>query len=132
MVAQGGQDSSVKLSVHFIHFYPLKRPNFFSVWHGPPSRWLPFEHSSTKVGSLDIDPVYSTLYPSITSTCSTSNFHFNTFQYSIEGAVMLDAITYGQDCTLVANEEKQDGQSTRERYNESFGISLKVLCCRHI
>ncbi len=65
-----------------------------------PSRWRPFEHFSTKVGSPDIDPVYSTLCPSITSTCSTSKFHFNTFQYSIEGAVMLDAITYGQDCTL--------------------------------
>ncbi len=32
----GGQDSSVKISSNFIHFYPLKRPDFFSVWHGPP------------------------------------------------------------------------------------------------
>ena len=34
----------------------------------------------------------------ITSTRSTSKFHINTFQVSVEGAVMLDAITYGQDC----------------------------------
>ncbi len=64
-------------------------------------------HSSIKMGSLDIELVYSTLCPSITSTHSTSKFHLNMFQYSIGGAVMLDAITYGKDCIrqgfLVAN-----------------------------
>ncbi len=35
----------------------------------------------------------------ITSTRSTSKFHLNTFQYSIGGSVMIDAITYDQDCT---------------------------------
>ena len=50
------------------------------------------------MGSLDIDPVFSTLCPRIKSTRSTSKFHLNTFQYSVGGAVMLDAITYGQDC----------------------------------
>ncbi len=74
---------------------PLKKPNFSSVWHGSLSRWLPFEHSNTKMGSLDIGPVYSTLCCSITSTHSTSKFHLNMFQYSIGGAIMLDAITYG-------------------------------------
>ncbi len=46
-----------------------------------------------------IDPVYSTLCPRITSTRSTSKFYFNRFQYSVGGAVMLDAMTHGQDCT---------------------------------
>ncbi len=62
------------------------------------SRWLPFDYSSAKMGGLDIDSVYSTLCPSITSTRFTSKFHFNTFQYSVWGAVMLDTITYGHDC----------------------------------
>ncbi len=100
MVGQGGQGSSVKSSVHFIHFYPLKKPNFSSVWHGSLSRWLPFEHSGTKMGSLNIDPVHSTLCPSITSTRSTTNFHFNTFQYNVSGLVMLDTFIYGKDCIL--------------------------------
>ncbi len=51
------------------------------------------------MGSLDIDPVYSTSRPSITSTRSTSKFHLIMFQYSPGVAVMLDAITYSQDCT---------------------------------
>ncbi len=52
------------------------------------------------MGGLDIDPVYSTFCPSVTSTRPTSKLHFNTFQYSVGGAVTLDAITYGQDCTV--------------------------------
>ncbi len=59
----------------------------------------PFEHSSAKMGSLDIQPLYSTLCPSIKSTRSTSNFHSNMLQYSLSSLVMLDTITYGQDCT---------------------------------
>ncbi len=55
-------------------FPPLKKPLFSPVWHGPPSSWVPFEHSSTKMGSLDIDPVYSTLHPSTTTTRSMSIF----------------------------------------------------------
>ncbi len=35
---------------------------------------------------------------SITSTSSKSKFHLNTFQYSVGGAVMPNAIIYGQDC----------------------------------
>ena len=94
----GGWDCPMKISASFIHFYPLKKSNFSSVWHALLSRWLPFEHSSTKMGSLDIDPVYSTLCPSITATRSTSKFHLNMFQYSVGGDVMTDTITYGQDC----------------------------------
>ncbi len=94
-----GPDSSMKISGNFISIYPLKKPIFSSVWHGSPSRWLLFEHSSTKMGGLDIELVYSTLCPNITSTRSTSKFHFNMLQYSVGGAVMPDAITYGQDCT---------------------------------
>ncbi len=79
-------------------FSPSK--SHFSVLFGmpPPSRWPPFEHSSTKMGSLDIDPVYSTLCPRITLTRPTSNFHSNMLQYSVSGLVMLDAFTYGKDC----------------------------------
>ncbi len=93
-----GLDSPMKISSNFIHVCPLKKSNFSSVWHGPLSRWLPFEHPSAKMGILDIDPVHSTLCPSITSTPSTSNFHSNMLQYSVSGLVMLDASTYGQDC----------------------------------
>ncbi len=91
----------MKISGHFIHVFPLKKPLSSPVWHGPHSRWPPFEHSSTKMGSLDIDPVYSTLYPSITSTCSTSKFHLKMLQNSVSGLVMLDAFTYGKDCTVL-------------------------------
>ncbi len=87
--------------VHFIHVYPLKKPNFSSVWHGPLSKWLPFEYSSTKMGSLDIQPLYSTLYPRITLTRSTSNFYSNTCQYHVSGLVMLDAFTYGKNCIVL-------------------------------
>ncbi len=54
----GGQDSSAKISANFISIYPLQKPIFSSVWHGSPSRWLLFEHSSTKMGCLNIDPAY--------------------------------------------------------------------------
>ncbi len=50
-----GWDYPMKISVHFIHFYPLKKPYFSPVWHAPLSRWFPFEHCSTKIGSLDIE-----------------------------------------------------------------------------
>ncbi len=96
----GGQDSSMKISANFIHFVPLKKLKFSSVWHGPLSRWLPFEHSGTKMDILEIDPVYSTLCPSITATHSKSKFHFYMFQYSVGGAIMIDSSTYGQDCTV--------------------------------
>ena len=50
-------DSPLEISANFI---PLDKPNFSPVWHGPPpSRWLPFGHYGTKMGSLDIYPVYS-------------------------------------------------------------------------
>ncbi len=97
-----GPDSPMKISAKFICFYPLKKPNFYSIWHGSLSRWLPFEHSSIEMGSLDIDPVYSTLCPSIiTSTHSTSKFHLNTFQFSVGGAAMFDTITYSKDCIII-------------------------------
>ncbi len=35
----GDQDSSMKISANFIHVYPLKKPNFSSVWHSSFSRW---------------------------------------------------------------------------------------------
>ncbi len=76
-VGPGGWDRPMKILGHFIHFYPLKKSNFSPVWHGHPSSCLPFEHPGTKMGSLDFEPVHSTLHPSFTSTCSTST-HFST------------------------------------------------------
>ncbi len=91
----------------FSQFHPLLSPGkarflFCLAWSPPPSRWLPFEHSSTKMGSLDIYLVHLTLCPIIKSTRSTSQFHFNMVQYSVGGAVMPDATTYGQDCSSLA------------------------------
>ncbi len=77
---------------------PLEKNKFLFCLAWPPYNCLPLEHSGTKMGRLDIGPVYSTLCPSITSTCPTSKFHLNMFQYSIGGAVTPDEITYGQDC----------------------------------
>ncbi len=39
----GGWDCSMKISVNFIHVYPLKKSYFCSVWHEPLSRWPSFE-----------------------------------------------------------------------------------------
>ncbi len=50
---QGCWDCSMKISVHFIHGYPMNKPNFSSVWRGPLSRW-PFEHSSTQRAALTL------------------------------------------------------------------------------
>ncbi len=97
MVGQGVRILPWKFQPISSTFTPLKKPKFSSVWHGSLSRWLPFEHSGTKMGSLEINPVYWTLCPSLTATLK---FHLNTFQYSVGGAVMLNAITYGQDCIL--------------------------------
>ncbi len=98
-VGQEGQDSPMKISDNFIHFYPLKKPKFQPLHHAPLSRWPPLEHSRTKMSGLDVEPLYSTLCPSFTSTHSTSKFHFNMFRKSVEGEVMLDAVTYGKDCS---------------------------------
>ncbi len=43
---------------------------------------LLFVQCSTKIGSLSVGPLHSTLCPSITSTCFTPKFHFDTHQYS--------------------------------------------------
>ncbi len=52
--------------------------------------------SSTKLGSLDIEPLYSTLCPSITPTRSTSNFYLNTLWYRVSGLIML-----GQSASII-------------------------------
>ncbi len=82
--SESWKDSPIKFSGPILSmFTPSKSPNFSPVWHGLVSRCLPFEHSSTKMGSLDIDTVCSALCPSIISTRSTSKFRFNTFQWSV-------------------------------------------------
>ncbi len=91
----GDQDPCMKISGNFINNDPLKMPNFYPLWHAPPPLVV---FLLSIVGSLDTDPVYSTLCPSITSTCSTSKVHLNMFRYSVGGDVTLDAITCGQDC----------------------------------
>ena len=45
-----GPDSSMKISANFIRCYLVKKPNFSPVWHALLSRWLPFEHSGSKMG----------------------------------------------------------------------------------
>ncbi len=42
------------------------------------SRWPPFEHHSAKMGSFDIEPLFSKLCPSITSARSASKSYLNT------------------------------------------------------
>ncbi len=72
-----------------INCYPLKSQ--ISILFGPP----PSPGGlllSTKMGSLDIGPLYSTLCPNITSTR-----FLNTFQ---DNAVRLGEITYTKDYIL--------------------------------
>ncbi len=51
----GGPHCPMKISTDIINF---KFQSCLAC--PPPSRWPPFEHSSTKMGSLDVEPVYST------------------------------------------------------------------------
>ncbi len=93
------RDGSGFFLENFSQYHPCLPPEnakFLFCLACPSSSCLTFEHSSTKMGSLDIGPVYSTLCPRIKSTRSTSKFHLNMFQYSVGGAVMPDAIAYGQ------------------------------------
>ncbi len=93
------------------------RPTISTGSHspGPPAPWASMQKPRVRVerllrsvkqqkesdqGSLDIKLLYPTLCPSITSTHFTSKFRLNTFQCSVGGAVMLDAITYSQDCFI--------------------------------
>ncbi len=62
----------MKSSGNFIHFNPLKRPNFNPLWYVPFTSWPPFEHSSSKMARLDMERPRSTARPRITSTRSTS------------------------------------------------------------
>ncbi len=78
MVGQGGRIPPMKISGNFIYFYSISKPSFNPLWHALLSSLPPFERRSTTMGGLDIEPVYSTLFPSITSTPGTSKFHLNT------------------------------------------------------
>ena len=71
----GPEDSSMKISGNFINIYPLKMPNIDPL---APLVVFLFEHCSTKMDSLHVEPMHSTLCPSIASLRSTSNFHGNT------------------------------------------------------
>ncbi len=78
---KAGRESPRKFPANFVHFYPLKKPDFRPVQHAVLSRWSPFGHSSSKMGSPDIEPLYSTSHPSMTSTCSSTKFHLSTLQH---------------------------------------------------
>ncbi len=81
----GGWDCPMKISGHFIPFFPLKKPLFSPVWLGsPPSRGL----------------LLSILAPNRAALTLTLCFHSNMLQYSVSGLVMLDAFTYGKDCMI--------------------------------
>ncbi len=73
--------------------------NFQPVWRASLSSWSHFEHSSTKMGSPDNEPLYSSLCLSIISTCSTSKFHLKMSECSAWGVVMPVANLYAKDCT---------------------------------
>ena len=68
---RGGAGFPQKISTNFINFNPLKKPNFEPHQYSSLSSWVPFEHFSTKMGYLDIEPLYSMSCPSIISACST-------------------------------------------------------------
>ncbi len=51
--------------------FPLKKLNIPPLWHAALFSPSGLKHCSTKMGSLDIQPLYSTLCPKIASTCST-------------------------------------------------------------
>ena len=97
----GGLDCSMKVSVHFINICPLKKPNFQPLWHASLSRWPPFEHSGTKMGSPDNEALYWTLCLSTISTCSTSKFHLKMSQRSTWGVVMPTANLCAKDCMIL-------------------------------
>ncbi len=90
----------MKVSVHFINVCPLKKPIFQPLWHATLPSWSHFEHSGTKMGSPDNEPLYWTLYLSIISTCSTSKFHLKMSQCSAWGVVMPMTNLYAKDCML--------------------------------
>ena len=57
-----------------------------------PSCWSHFEHCDIKMGSPDNEYLYSTLCPSIISTCSSLKFQLKMAQCSVWGVVMLRLI----------------------------------------
>ncbi len=94
----GDWDCSMRISGSFID--PLKKPNSQTLWHAPLSSWSHFEHSNTKMGSLQYEPLYWTLCLSIISMCFTLKFHLNMSKYNIWGETMPEANLYTKDCKL--------------------------------
>ncbi len=84
----------------FHQLLPPQKAGFQSSLACPLSGWALFEHSGPKMSSLDIEPLYSTLCPSNTSTRLTSKIHLNMFQCNVWGDVRLGAITYVQGCIV--------------------------------
>ncbi len=81
---------------------PRKSQNFQPLWRAAPSSWSR-EHCGVKMGIPGIERLYSTLCPSITSTCSTSKFCFKESQCSVWGEVLPAANLYAKDCTVVTS-----------------------------
>ncbi len=79
----GGWDSSMKISGHFIHVFPLKQPLFSPVWHGPPPGGLLLSILAPKWAALTLTlctqhcvPVSHLCVPhqNSTSTCFSTVF----------------------------------------------------------
>ncbi len=87
-----------KISTNFIHFYPLEKPNVSPVWCAPPPpfRWPSFEHSGTKMGSLDIQLCTQDCVPVSHLHVPPQNSTSTRFSTVWE---VPDANTYSQDCT---------------------------------
>ncbi len=103
----GGEDWLIKFPGNFIIFCLLQKPNFKPLPSVTLFSWLPLEHCSSKMGKTDTDPLYSTLCPSITSSCPTTKFHLNTFQNSVWSEVIPVVVTYGKHMKLSVVKRKE-------------------------
>ncbi len=95
-----GYDCPMTFSVHFITISTLEKANFQPLWCDSLFSWSCFEHSSTKMDSPNIEPLYWMVYPSIICMCSTSKFHLKMSQCSVRGVAIPIAILYAKDCKM--------------------------------
>ncbi len=87
----------MKISRHFIHIFPLKKPLFSPVWHGPPLVVLLLSILAPKWAALTLTLCTQHCVPAshvrVPHRNSISTCFCTVFQ------VAFDAFTYGKDCT---------------------------------
>ncbi len=93
----GGWDCHMKISGHFIHFFPLKKP-LFSLFGMPssPSDFL-LSTLAPKWAALTLTQCTQHCVPVSHLHIPHQIFDSNMLQYSVSGLIMLDAFTYGKD-----------------------------------